>query len=345
MVNEIENDIFLIAQDAFKNNLATQVEIAIQDDEYTNENSKCDKVLKITVNNIEMLYCTEIKIIVNKATIGLLQHQKGYLPYQQILITKHINPDVAEKLKKAGIQFFDTAGNMYINNFPVYIYVTGNKPNSAITNKMPGNAFHPADLKMIYVLLCTPDLINKPYREIAAHANIALGTVGEVFRKLTALGFLLDMGNRGRKLLKKKGLFDKWCTMYVERLKQKLLFERFSGPENWWQKYTINPVNAQWGGEVAAYMITKYLKPQDITLYINQTEYKNVIIKNKLRKDNAGDIYFFKRFWGTITDYETKNTVHPILIYADLIGTANQRNVETAKVLYEKYIDRYIRES
>ena len=34
----------------------------------------------------------------------------------------------------------------------------------------------------------------------------------------------------------------------------------------------------------------------------------------------------------------TPVTVHPILVYADLIATGNQRNIETARILYDEHI-------
>ncbi len=39
-----------------------------------------------------------------------------------------------------------------------------------------------------------------------------------------------------------------------------------------------------------------------------------------------------------------EDMVNPILIYADLIATGDQRNIETAKVIYDQYLIRYFRE-
>ncbi|MBE3112412.1 MAG: hypothetical protein IMZ46_18205 [Acidobacteria bacterium] len=37
-------------------------------------------------------------------------------------------------------------------------------------------------------------------------------------------------------------------------------------------------------------------------------------------------------------------TVHPLLIYADLVASGSDRNIETAKIIYEQHISRYLRE-
>jgi len=39
-----------------------------------------------------------------------------------------------------------------------------------------------------------------------------------------------------------------------------------------------------------------------------------------------------------------KDTVHPILVYADLIASGDKRNIEIANMIYEKEITGLIRE-
>jgi len=119
---------------------------------------------------------------------------------------------------------------------------------------------------------------------------------------------------------------------------------RFEGPDNWWKTYNLNPDYAQWGGEVAANILTGYLKPQNVILYLDQNNLKDVIIENRLRKNDNGEIELFERFCIPNENCEHKNIVHPLLVYADLLGTGNQRNVETARMIYEQYIVRYLGE-
>jgi hypothetical protein len=42
--------------------------------------------------------------------------------------------------------------------------------------------------------------------------------------------------------------------------------------------------------------------------------------------------------------WKYEDLVHPILIYADLLATGNERNIETAKIIYDKHILELIRE-
>ena len=155
---------------------------------------------------------------------------------------------------------------------------------------------------------------------------------------------MFDMGKRGLELTEREKLLNRWVTEYPEKLRPKLLLGRFRGDPDWWKQKTLNYEYAQWGGEVAAAKLTQFLKPQDITIYVRQTHLDNFLIENKLKKDNNGEIEILKRFWKPIGENENKDIVHPILIYADLVATGNQRNIETAKVIFERYVIRYIRE-
>ena len=271
MRNILENDILKHALDTFKRNIDLPIEIKVENP--MNDKLRGDAILKIRVDKMDLYYCAEIKTTINKTTIGFLLHQQRNFPYPQLLVTEYINPIMAEELRKNGIQFIDINGNTYIKNFPLYIYIKGNKANKIYHRTLHKRAFYPTGLRMIYALLCDADLANKPYRDIARVAGIALGTVGWVFRDLREFGFLVDMGKRGKRLIQKKDLFDRWCTAYIEKLRPKLMLGKFEGTNNWWRTYNLNHDYAQWGGEVAANILTEYLKPQNVIIYINRNNF------------------------------------------------------------------------
>lgn len=92
----------------------------------------------------------------------------------------------------------------------------------------------------------------------------------------------------------------------------------------------MDPNLAQWGGEAAAAKLTRYLNPQEITLYVDKDNLAAVLIPHKLRKDPNGEVEILRRFWRPDAIPPHRDMVHPLLVYADLMGTGNQRNIETA---------------
>jgi hypothetical protein len=337
-----ETELLELALEALRKNLPGQAETKIIKP-LRAPRLRADYLLRIIMRGKEIRYYVEIKANVTKADKLLAMMRKGEFDHPLLLVTKYINAQLADELKQNGTEFLDTAGNTFINQPPLYIFVKGNKPDILKTPR-PKRTFKPAGLRTIYAFLCNPGLENKTYREIAAETGVALGTVDWIIKELKELRFLLDMGKRGQRLIQKENLLQRWVTAYPEQLRPKLTLGRFRGEHGWWQRKTFDPFKGQWGGEVAAAKLTQYLQPQIITIYTAPQELDQLLIKNRLKRDQTGDVEILKRFWKPPEIWKYEDLVHPILIYADLLATGNERNIEAAKMVYDQHIVQLIRE-
>ncbi|MBT3387633.1 MAG: hypothetical protein HN417_06855 [Desulfobacula sp.] len=336
----MERKVLTTALNAFEESIGIEIETELKDLETIVGDFRADAYIKIQIREIELKFCVEVKPFVNRALLGILLNYRHHIPYEykQLLVTKFVNPTLAEELKQNDINFIDMAGNVYINCFPIIFFIKGKK-DKALNFKSRGDTpFTKTGLKLIYALLRNQNLIVKPHRVIANHAGVALGTVGNVIQNLGNQGHVIKMGRRGEKIVDKKALLDRWCLEYPERLKYKMLLGRFEGPADFWKYAPLKVNNAQWGGEVAAYKLTKYLKPEEFIIYADEEYLTNIIIQNRLRKTEDGNIFIFQQFWPEDTYFKKKDIVHPILIYADLLEFKNQRKIETAKLIYDKHI-------
>jgi hypothetical protein len=341
---DINDEIIQRALDALKKNVPVEVDIQAREQE-TNLAFRADFAVRMVLHNEKILYDAEVKANITNAAKVLATMLKREMPHPFLLVTGYVNPQMAEQLREDGVEFIDTAGNAYINHPPIYIFVKGNRPTGIDQHARVRRAFQPTGLKMIYAFLCNPGLEDKAYREIANIADIALGAVGWVIGDLKDLGFMIDMGKKGKKLVNKEDLLKRWLLEYTEKMRPKLFLGRFRGHEDWWQGKTLNPAIAQWGGEIAAARMTQYLKPQIVTVYTTRDNLETFLIENRLQKDPNGGIEILERFWKPVQAPHYEDNVHPILVYADLLATGNQRNIETAKVIYERDIVRFVREA
>jgi hypothetical protein len=303
-----------------------------------------DKHIKLTIGKNQVQYFAEIKNNLTRANIGLMIQHRNMLPGPLLLVTNRVNDIMAEYLKEYGIEFIDTAGNAYINQPPIYIHIKGNKLKDKCQNAPPGQAFRPTGLKVVFTFLCDPKLINNNYRAIARTAGVALGNIGWIIVDLKRQGYILDMGRQGRKLIQKQRLLDRFVEEYPIKLRRQLFLGKFRGDQDWWDKQHIDLENALWGGEIAAAKMGNYLKPGTVTVYIRQQVLNDFVLKNRLKRDPNGEVEILQLFWDTTDLAEHNGLVHPILIYADLMATANQRNVEAARAIYEQDIVRFIRD-
>jgi hypothetical protein len=340
----MEEEIFDLALEAFRKNVPLQAEIETLGLEPGQAvDLQVDRLLRMIIQGKELHYYAEIKTAITKAHKGLLLMHREKLNYPLLLIAKYVNTQIAEQLRQDGIEFIDTAGNAFINQLPIYIFIKGNRHPDILKQAPLKRAFKSAGLRMIYAFLCNPGFENKTYREIATARDVALGTVGWIMKELKDMGFLLDMGKRGQRLIQKQNLLQRWVTTYPEQLRPKQIIGRYRGEYGWWEQKKLDPLKAQWGGEVAAERLTHYLKPEIITIYTTTQQLNQLLIENKLRKDPTGDVEILERFWKIAEMWQYEDLVHPILIYADLLATGYQRNIDTAKMIYEQHIIRLVR--
>ncbi len=295
----------------------------------------------------------EIRKWATQANLGAVINRISNLaePGQGLLIADYINPNTGARLKAAGIQFLDTAGNAYINQGPVYIHIKGNKPRQAVVAReriKTGKAFQPTGMKVVFAFLRDRQLINAPYREIADQAGVALGTVGWVIRDLIAQGILLEGANRNQRRLNDLDfLVDKWAEAYPYRLKGKYRIGYFTTDHpDWWKATNAEQFGALWGGEIAAAKYMNSLNPKHGVVYIHKANMGDFLHAARLRKAAPHErqdiqIDLIEPFWKEAKNKgktEQAGLAHPILAYADLIETGDARNLDTANRLREKYL-------
>ncbi|MCP4284964.1 MAG: hypothetical protein GY792_10995 [Gammaproteobacteria bacterium] len=290
-----------------------------------------------------------------QANLGALINQVQALPLKGLLVADYVNPNMAEKLRAQRVQFIDTAGNVYIDLPPIYVLVTGKrKPMQQAGIKIDTNrAFDRTGLKVVFALLCRPELVAATYREIAEVAGVALGTVGWVVNGLKAARFVFEYGKRGgRELVDYKRLLDRWVETYPEKLRPRVYIgDYYAEDPDWWQAFDLQLFHGYWGGEIAAAHYTQYLQPAVATLYLPKEAKNKFLAQARLgatperRFEEVGNVRLFQTFWRDEllepANIAKPGLVPPVLAYADLIATADPRNLEAAGMIYDEYLARH----
>jgi hypothetical protein len=269
------------------------------------------------------------------ATLGVIVQQIQRLGENALLIADYVTPQLADALRNYGIAFIDTAGNAYINNPPIFIWIKGERPVKCAMIQSTGRAFQTGGLQVIFALLCNPELVDRPYREIARLADVAHGTVGWVMAELPKLGFVAEV-NKKRRFLRPERLLQQWVEAYARTLRPKLVLGRYTAETlDWWK--TINPAKYgfKMGGEGAAARLTRHLRPGTLTFFGLKVE-PRFLLDQHLKTDPAGDVEMLRQFW----QFENiKPALVPtLLVYADLLAIGEARCLETAKLLYDEIL-------
>ncbi len=286
----------------------------------------------------KLIYKPEPVGNIDNSNVGAIIQYMQHLNKKSLLISNHINKALAEKLQKANIEYVDFSGNMYINSPPVFISIKGETPQKVNLSDSTRFTLSVASVKIIFTLLAIKNSLDHTYRELAKMSNVALGSVSKTLLMLEKYGYIVEKKRGEKHLVNKYTLLSKWCIGYAEKLRPKLIIEKFS-TDNLSQFKEINPLefNFLWGGEIAAAKLTHYLRPQIITLYVDDA-LPQLQYKCRLKKDNDGNIELIKKFWNFDTKTYKENHVPFILVYADLLNSPDERTQETAEMIYDKFI-------
>jgi hypothetical protein len=321
---------------------ATGMQISKKNSQVGEINKHSKPEIKILLQNKQLEFKAEVKKYLNTLNIGTILPHIDIDLHKYIIIAPYISSPLAKKMKELNIQFIDTAGNTYINNPGIFIYIIGNKIPNDMKNETRKKIFDVSGLKIIFTLLCNPELLNTSYRVISSMANVSLGSVSNIFKELSRKGYIVEGGSLGRRLQNKNDLFNKWVIQYSDTLRSGNLIGKYKAHDpDFWRFENISIYNAFWGGEVAANKLTNNLNPEIITIYTSDP-INNLVLKSKLHKTADGNIEIRNKFWNFEEKSGNLEIVPEILIYADLMSSADSRNIETAKIIYEKYIERYL---
>jgi hypothetical protein len=109
----------------------------------------------------------------------------------------------------------------------------------------------------------------------------------------------------------------------------------------WWRATDFKALGASLGGEPAAEVLVGILKARDITIYCSRSKLGPLVRSGRLALDPDGDIEIVEPFWPLEpgqAQAESVQTVHPLLVCADLTRTGDSRNLEAAQEIYDQFL-------
>ena len=138
-----------------------------------------------------------------RVVIDQLQRWRDQLPAAErggrlLVLAPAVRPHQAAVLERAGVDYVDLAGNAHLAGPGLFVHVEGRKPAKEPLGRRgrPNRGW----VKAVLTLLVQPELVNRPYRDTAEQAEVALGTVAACIQDLVARGLLVEAKRGGRSL-------------------------------------------------------------------------------------------------------------------------------------------------
>ncbi len=302
-------------------------------------------------------YFFEVKSHLRPQTVRHLRIQADTFRKQRgkskglLLLADYVNPSLGHQLKEAGINYIDTAGNLFLRQEPgLHLYVEGKKPHTP-AKEAPTRLFQPSGLALLFGLLAEPESVNWSYRDLARANNVALGTVGWIMRDLREQEYVEPLGKDRLKLIRKKELLDRWVDGYAMRLRPKILVGQFVDPTSdldvvveAFEKYALEQ-HMQWGltGGFGAFELLHHYRGMALSIFVEKWIPDTALVALRLLPHEGGDVKVLRSFspevFGTLDGQTGHPVAHPLLVYAELLFQNGDRELEAARQLYTTFLE------
>ncbi|MCD6117328.1 hypothetical protein J7K93_09955 [bacterium] len=313
------------------------------------DNRRFDAKIKVETETGKQEFLIEIKRVLKRPLPVHLLFNKDYNKKPYLLMCEYVNNSIAHDLKKHNINYIDTAGNVYLYATDVlYIERDGRKIVLTDSSTREPAIFQPKGLQLIFILLKNPELLDSTVRELADLSAISKDRVSTVLRDLKAEGYIQEVGKRKNRFVNKKIIFEQWLANYSYRLRPKLVLGTFkiapsvmkNLPENLSNNLIKKPQGFAVGGSLGADLLIHYYRGTATELFIKPELFEKVKIMLKLIPAKKTNVTLLNLFSPEII-YK-KNTpapiTHPLLIYAELLYQGGSRALETAGMIYNRYL-------
>ncbi|MBK7877489.1 MAG: hypothetical protein IPJ77_17435 [Planctomycetes bacterium] len=319
--------------------LGLQVEKVAMEARAGTDAVRADAVITLRGPKDRAEWACEHKTRLERATLGPTIHHLVRLREQvgrALLLTEHVTPPIADELRAQGLGFVDLAGNAFLQDEGLLVWVTG-RPRVARAG-VERRALHAAGTKLLCVLL-HQRRHEGTLRDLADEAGIALGGVARILREFERRAWIRRVKD-GFEMQDPDAMLKRWDEGYADTLRPKL-FEtncrrRPGGPL---ERIAETIAKAELGekilvgGELGAALLTKYLRPETATLHLDGIEPKDAMRALDLVPDPEGDVALVRAF-GRVdvgTARKTAALADPLWIHAELLLRPDDRLRDVAE--------------
>jgi hypothetical protein len=258
-----------------------------------------------------------------------------------IVFAPYVSAEMGALLVSNGINFVDRAGNCHLDLGGNYIgHVEGRKPRRS--TGLPSGLRAPG-FRIVFALLVEPDLLNAPARELARTSGVSLGTASNVLRRLEHDRIVVRTRSK-RHLVRSNDLMERWIAGYSDTLRPQLLVGRFQTPDQdppgLEQRVAGILGEAEtwaWGGAAAAFRLTKHYRSNETVLHMEAAA-PDLPRRLKAIPHGSGRLIVLGVPGPLAFRGQVPRTVHPLLIYSELVLTGSDRASEAASEIRSRFL-------
>lgn len=263
-------------------------------------------------------------------------------PLPVLLLAPHVGSLLAEKLADAGINYMDASGNCHLQLGPVFIEIRGQRPPPRPSSAKGMRA--PA-YQVLFAYLALPDLLKASLRDVATAAAVSRQPVSDVRRRLLDGEYVVQTKSATRWVPDRwHDALSLWLHGYETVVRRALLWGAYrtqaTSPRDveamLAATYDLAPSDFRWGGCSAGFRFCGHYRGPKTTLHLRHAP--RDLRKLRAAAHPRGNLVFLNAFGPINWEFEGE-TVHPLLVYSEMLNEGGERAAEAAQIVFEQHIE------
>jgi hypothetical protein len=206
-------------------------------------------------------------------------------------------------------------------------------------------AIRSAGYQVLFAYLAKPALIDRTLRDVADECAASRQAVSDMKKRLLESEYVVETKSGVRWINRRRDdALSLWLGGYESTVRPSLIWGNYrvadSTPaelekriESTFARVGIDEL--RWGGSAAGFRLTGHFRGERTVVHVHATPGD---IRNQLRalSDPRGNLILMNAF-GTI-NWEREATVHPLLVYSEMLAEGNERAREAAREVFERHV-------
>ena len=258
-----------------------------------------------------------------------------------LVAAEKIEPKAKTIFRERGLSYVDSGGALYLKGAGLLLFISSEKRKAAdetVFKALYGKAW----TKLFLLLLTKPAAANWPLRDIAAAAELGLGTVSQLMKaereRVKQLGTL----PLSKDYAAVSGILEQWATVFMKKGMGQNLLGTFQMPETAGHETCAG---CAWSGETAAerlaarhwdaFQHSTGLRPES-GIWYTKRPIQEVMREMRLVPRPDGTLKIYTQPWD---DSLNTDGLAPLpVIYADLLK-GDSRSIKEAQKIEKAYLE------
>ena len=257
-----------------------------------------------------------------------------------LVLAPYVGAGAAAKMANADINYLDQRGNCRIALGGLFLQIEGK---TAAQTPAAQKWLRSPAYQALFVFLADPSLLNEPLREIATWAGVSRQPILAMKHRLLDERYAFVSSSRTRWNPDRwPEALALWLHGYETTVRPSLLIgsyrTREADPSALEGKIarTLPRAEYRWGGSAAGFRLSPHYRGQRTVVHVESLP-ANLPKRLEALSDPAGNLLVMKAP-GRIHWERQHDTVHPLLVYSEMLSEGNERAREAARLLYDSHV-------